>query len=357
MKFTNFLAALAAACAIAEAAAIEATDKTLQSYLDKKIPTLLDLYASWCGHCKTLSPIYDELADSFAHVEDKIQIIKIDADKHRKAAKKFDVEYFPTLKFINADGSVEEAEGRDLSTLTEIITKKTGLRPRLAKEAPSAVVSLNDGNFDDIVGKGKKPALVAFTATWCGHCKKMKPEFEAAAEVFARDDVTIALVDCTDGSANGIASQFGVSAYPTILYFDGKSSEPVPYAYGRSVDHFVDFVNERAGTARTVEGKLTDEAGRVASLDALARRVVGGGEAAVNSVVEAASQAAEKSAKWYGHYAKRIADKGERYISKEIARLTKLMSGSSVGLDKQDEFKVKINILNVFGDNQFRDEL
>ena len=65
--------------------------------------------------------------------------------------------------------------------------------------------------------------MVEFYAPWCGHCKKLEPEWNAAATKM-KGQVKFAKVDATENQA--LAQRFGVQGYPTIKYFDygkGKS--------------------------------------------------------------------------------------------------------------------------------------
>ena len=132
-------------------------------------PALVEFFAPWCGHCKNLAPIYEELAQNFAFAEDKLVIGKVDADDHKELGRKFGVQGFPTLKWF--DGKNDKPQdyngGRDLESLSKWITDKTGIKPKAKKAAPSAVQMLNDKSFAQEVG-GDKGILVAFTAPWCG---------------------------------------------------------------------------------------------------------------------------------------------------------------------------------------------
>lgn len=119
--------------------------------------------------CKTLAPVYEELAQDFAFAKDKVVIAKVDADREKDLGKRFGVQGFPTLKWF--DGKSDKPEdyngGRDLESLSEFITKKTGIKAKKAKAAPSNVQTLTDKLFKEQIG-GDKDVLVTFTAPWCG---------------------------------------------------------------------------------------------------------------------------------------------------------------------------------------------
>lgn len=132
-------------------------------------PTLVEFFAPWCGHCKNLAPVYEELATTFESSKDKVSIAKVDADAEKELGKRFGVQGFPTLKWF--DGKSDKPEdyngGRDLESLQEFVSKKTGIKAKAKKPAASAVEMLTDSTFKNAVGKDKD-VLVAFTAPWCG---------------------------------------------------------------------------------------------------------------------------------------------------------------------------------------------
>ena len=133
-------------------------------------PALVEFFAPWCGHCKNLAPVYEELAQSLESQSSKVSIAKVDADAEKSLGKRFGIQGFPTIKYF--DGKSETPEdyngGRDLESLQKFITEKTGVKPKGAKKAaPSAVEMLNDKSFKTEIG-GDKDVLVAFTAPWCG---------------------------------------------------------------------------------------------------------------------------------------------------------------------------------------------
>ena len=131
-------------------------------------PALVEFFAPWCGHCKNLAPIYEELGAKFAS-EGKVSIGKVDADEHKDLGRRYGVQGFPTLKWFDGKSDTPEDYngGRDLESLTSFVIEKTGIKVKAKKAAPSAVTMLTDSTFKSEIG-GEKDVLVAFTAPWCG---------------------------------------------------------------------------------------------------------------------------------------------------------------------------------------------
>lgn len=103
-----------------------------------------------------------------------------------------------------------------------------------------SVYHLTDEDFDQFV-KEHSSVLVMFHAPWCGHCKKMKPEFENAAEVLhgeADSSGVLAAVDATVHKA--LAERFHISEFPTLKYFKNGEKYAVPAL--RTKKNFVEWM-------------------------------------------------------------------------------------------------------------------
>lgn len=71
-------------------------------------PAIVDFYATWCGPCRTLAPILEELSEEYAG---EVDIYKVDIDREQELAAAFGVRSVPTLLFIPARGMPQMATG------------------------------------------------------------------------------------------------------------------------------------------------------------------------------------------------------------------------------------------------------
>ncbi|KII85007.1 hypothetical protein PLICRDRAFT_126437 [Plicaturopsis crispa FD-325 SS-3] len=317
-------------------------------------PGLVEFFAPWCGHCKNLAPVYEQLADAFAHASDKVIVAKVDADGAGKSlGSKYGVTGFPTLKWFSADGKPEVYDGgRDLDSLAAFITKKSGVKSNIKPPPPPATLILDTHTFDDVVLDDDNGVLVAFTAPWCGHCKNLKPTYEKVAATFTPEThCIVANVDADAAPNKPLAQKYGVSSFPTIKYFPKGSKEPEDYEGPRSEEAFVSFLNEKCGTQRAVGGGLTDEAGRLPDFDSLASKFLVATGDARNTIFKEASILATNAGATSKHYLRvmeKVVNGTEAYLEKESKRLSAILKKRTISPSKLDEIKTKLNILKAF---------
>ncbi|CAJ1869196.1 unnamed protein product [Sphenostylis stenocarpa] len=116
----------------------------------------------------------------------------------------------------------------------------------LSSASADNVVTLTEDTFENEVGKDRA-ALVEFYAPWCGHCKRLAPEYEQLGASFKKTkSVLIAKVDCDEHKS--VCSKYGVSGYPTIQWFAKGSLVPKKYEGARTAEALAAFVNIEAGT-------------------------------------------------------------------------------------------------------------
>jgi protein disulfide-isomerase A6 len=361
MSFTKFLAVAAIVCiALARAddpgVALEGvhdlTSENFNDFVGKDKAALVEFYAPWCGHCKNLVPEYGKLGKA-AIGNSKVNIAKVDAEKHRELGSKFGVSGFPTIKYFpaNSEAADDYNGGRTANDFVKFLNEKAGAGLFIAKDATYVTV-LGSTNFDKIALDETKDVLVEFYAPWCGHCKSLAPKYEIVAKSFLNEpNVVIANVDADAAPNKALGSKYGVTGFPTIKFFPKGNKAGEDYQGGRAEEDFVNFINEKAGTQRTVGGGLKPDAGTDSLLSTYAKDFVTGDAGDRKTVSEKiAARVAElgtANAKIYSQIAEKIIEKGDDYVEKESARLAKMLEGK-VSLERRDSFTIKKNILAKF---------
>jgi len=79
-----------------------------QEVVNSDKPVFVDFWAAWCGPCRIISPIVEELAKDY---EGKVDFVKVDVDQNRELASKFNISSIPTLAIFRNGQVVAQAAG------------------------------------------------------------------------------------------------------------------------------------------------------------------------------------------------------------------------------------------------------
>ncbi|KAJ7964765.1 protein disulfide-isomerase like 2-2-like [Quillaja saponaria] len=215
---------------------------------------LVEFFAPWCGHCQALTPTWEKAATVLKGVA---TVAALDADAHKSLAQEYGIRGFPTIKvFTPGKPPVDYQGARDVKPIAEFALQqvKALLKERLngkttagssENSEPSVSVELNSRNFDELVIKSKELWIVEFFAPWCGHCKKLAPEWKRAANSL-KGKVKLGHVDCD--SEKSLMSRFNVQGFPTILVFGADKDSPIPYEGARTASAIESFALEQLET-------------------------------------------------------------------------------------------------------------
>ncbi len=224
--------------------------------------SIVEFYAPWCGHCKSLAPEWKKAAKALKGI---VNVVAVDATEAQSLASKYEVKGFPTIKVFGSSKTPTDYQGaREAPAIVSFAMQQAsalaksrlggggggGAKPKAGggggggakgggggakgggggggKASDStpgggkSVVTLTPENFDAHVF-GSEPWMVEFYAPWCGHCKSLAPEWAAAAEQTAGEGVRFGAVDAD--AHRELGSRFGVKGFPTIKTFKAGSTK------------------------------------------------------------------------------------------------------------------------------------
>jgi thioredoxin 1 len=85
------------------------TDSTFkEEVLDNDVPVLVDFWAPWCGPCRMVAPVVDEIADQY---DGQIKVVKVNTDENPQIASQYGIRSIPTLMIFKGGQKVDMVVG------------------------------------------------------------------------------------------------------------------------------------------------------------------------------------------------------------------------------------------------------
>ncbi|CAI5952775.1 unnamed protein product [Closterium sp. NIES-65] len=327
---------------------------------DDVIPGLVSVSGSLrilsrCGHCQRLAPDWEKVATAFKD-SDAIRIAKVDCQAHAELCTNHEVRGYPTLKWFPAagQGGAEDYGGdRKANVFVDFINSRLGTKGRVETEQESRVMELTTWAFPSVMLDDTKHLFTYYYDAACKPCKEMTKTVEKLANIFkGEQSIVFAKVDADNNGM--LAHRFKITEYPFFKFFtktnkygEDLKGDPLP-----TLTDLVHFVNQWTGTTQSASGVPLDKVGRIAELDAMAGSFVEAPEAEKQGLMERAmgvvvAPELEEHGVFYQKVMKNIVEQGEEYVSKEHARLSKLLAGS-LKPDKVEKLSARRNILEAF---------
>jgi len=94
-----------------------------QTISESDVPVLVDFWASWCGPCRMIAPVLDEIAKEQG---DNVRIVKIDVDANPEISNRFEIRNIPTLLFFKGGEVKDQVVG--LTSKADLVSRLDALR-------------------------------------------------------------------------------------------------------------------------------------------------------------------------------------------------------------------------------------
>ncbi|CAO1409516.1 unnamed protein product [Diamesa hyperborea] len=245
----------------------------LEKLFKKENKFMLMIYTNWCGYCKKIKPEYS-LTATEAKGKHVFAAVDLEKPENSPIRKKYNITGFPTLLYFENSKVKYTFEGDNTKdSMIKFMDNPSAPPAEKPKDEEwsadpnSEIAHLTSKTFDAML-KEEKSVLVIFYANWCGHCKRIKPKFEEAAQKLKDKNIPGLLAAVDAMTEKDLASRYNVKGFPTLKYFE--NSEFKFDVKVRETDALVEFMENPSEPPVVVEEKESsweDEDTHVVFLD------------------------------------------------------------------------------------------
>lgn len=212
----------------------ELNESTFDAFIDDNKYVLIDCWAPWCGPCRRMGPIIEELSKD---LEGKVAVAKLNTDESPGISARFEINAIPTLLIFKDKVMLEPLVGlRPKEDIISILAGRGMIEGGKKKEEEAHfAVKVTDNDFNEFI-KSKDYALVDCWAPWCKPCLRMGPVIEELAKI-SQDDIAVGKLNVDENP--GVSLSFNIQSIPALLIFKG----------GKQVGTIVGYSPERTAEA------------------------------------------------------------------------------------------------------------
>jgi len=193
--------------------------------VDSNLPVFVKFYAPWCGHCKSLAPVWEKIAENLKGL---VKVVHVDCTVDQGLCGRFGVKGYPTLKLFKDHGkSIDYQQGRDAASLVKFATS----------HIPNHVVAIqDDASLKTFLAKSENLPHVLLVS----QKKEVPALFKALSAVFQGQLV----LGQVASSVTSVVSQYGpFESFPKIVVIQ-PSGEKQVYDGAISVSALQQFLSQ-----------------------------------------------------------------------------------------------------------------